>query len=81
MGLVVAAIDFDGEADSLGKGEGAAFFLSAADNPIGANPNAAMHAAAISCGVCFIIVCCFWFRDRHRPRTVDEVRRISLQLV
>ena len=56
MGRVVAAIDFDGEPDSLGDGEAATFFLSAADNPIGVNPNAAMHAAAISCDVCFIIV-------------------------
>ena len=78
---MVAAIDFDGEADSLGDGEATAFFLPAADNPIGANPNAATHAAAIDCDVYFMIVWCLWFRDRNRPRTLDEARRISLQWV
>lgn len=46
-----------GEADSAGEGDAAAaaFFLPAADSPIGATTNAATHAAAMNGDAYFMI--------------------------
>jgi hypothetical protein len=52
---MISALDFEGEADSVGEGEGASFFLPAADSPIGATANAARQPVAISFDVCFIL--------------------------
>ena len=71
-----------GEADSAGVGDApaAAFFLPAADNPIGATTNAATHAAATN-GDVFFIFDCFWLGICTEPAQWSDVRCISFQSV